>query len=66
MLSDRYLTRKDIEREFGCSSSTITRWMREKRLPRPDIAPSKKTQAWKASTLRAAGHKVMELAPRIE
>jgi len=40
---------------LGVTSETIRRWLRDKKLPAPDVDLSRKTRAWKVSTLQAAG-----------
>lgn len=52
---DRLYTRADLLRLLPVTSDTITRWLREGRLPRPDIAPTVKSQQWRRSTLAAHG-----------
>lgn len=52
---DPILTRRDLQRKFEVTGDTLTRWIRQKRIPRPDIAPTRKAQQWRTSTLRAAG-----------
>jgi predicted DNA-binding transcriptional regulator AlpA len=36
-------------------SETIRRYMRDEKLPKPDVELSRRTMGWKLSTLRAAG-----------
>lgn len=55
MTDDPTYTRAELQRKLKVCGDTLTRWRREKRLPPPDIAPTRKTQQWRASTLRAAG-----------
>ena len=52
---DRVIWRPDLQKMMGVTSETIRRWMKAKRLPAPDVAMSRKTLGWRASTLRAAG-----------
>jgi hypothetical protein len=37
------------------SSETVRVWIRDKRIPEPDVTVTLQTRGWKASTLRAAG-----------
>lgn len=52
---DRLLTRADLREKFGVCSATLRRWAKDKKLPTPDVNLSQRTQAWRLSTLRAAG-----------
>lgn len=52
---DRLLTRADLKKEFKVCSETLRRWKKDKKLPAPDVNLSQRTQAWRLSTLRAAG-----------
>lgn len=47
--------RPDLQKMMGVTSETVRRWMRDKRLPTPDVAMSRKTLGWRMSTLRAHG-----------
>lgn len=55
MKNDRVIWRGDLQTMLQVSSETVRRWMREGRLPRPDVALTQKTMGWKLSTLRSAG-----------
>lgn len=44
-----------LMQRLNVSTETIRRYIRDKRLPKPDVALSQKTMGWKLSTLRAAG-----------
>jgi len=52
---DRVIWRPDLQKMMGVTSETIRRWMKDKRLPTPDVAMSRKTLGWRISTLRAHG-----------
>ena len=54
-VEDRILVRSDLCEMLGVSSETIRRWLNSGALPKPDIALSRKTQAWRLSSLNAAG-----------
>lgn len=52
---DRVLWRSDLRAALGCSPDTLRRYIRDKKLPAPDVHLSQRTMGWKLSTLRAAG-----------
>ncbi len=53
---DRTIFRRELMAALNVTSSeTIRRWVRDKRLPSPDVNLSQRTQGWRVSTLRAAG-----------
>lgn len=52
---DRLIYRRELKSTIGVSNETIRRWMRDHKLPAPDVLISQKTLGWKKSTLRAAG-----------
>jgi len=52
---DRVIWRPDLQKMMGVTSETVRRWMKDKRLPTPDVAMSRKTLGWRISTLRNAG-----------
>lgn len=52
---DRVIWRPDLQKMMGVTSETVRRWMKENRLPAPDVAMSRKTLGWRISTLRAHG-----------
>lgn len=52
---DRVIWRPDLQKMMGVTSETVRRWMKAKRLPKPDVAMSSKTLGWRVSTLRNAG-----------
>jgi transcriptional regulator with XRE-family HTH domain len=55
---DDLIPRDQLARICGVSSSTLSRWMLERRLPPPDVAITRKAQQWRRSSLHAAGIKV--------
>lgn len=55
VVDDPIRTRAWIMERLGCSSEAVRRWIKEGRLPKPDVALSQKTTGWKQSTLDAAG-----------
>lgn len=52
---DRVIFRPELQTLLHVSSETIRRWLVAKRLPKPDVALSRKTVGWKRSTLESAG-----------
>lgn len=53
---DRVIWRRDLMAMFGVTSSeTIRIWMRNGKLPEPDVNLSQRTKGWRLSTLRNAG-----------
>jgi predicted DNA-binding transcriptional regulator AlpA len=52
---DRVVWRREIQAAAHVSSETVRRWMRDGKLPEPDVNLSYRTRGWRASTLRAAG-----------
>jgi len=52
---DRVILRSELQSLFNVSSETVRRWMKEKKLPKPDVALTRKTIGWKLSTLNRAG-----------
>ena len=52
---DRVIWRPQLQELMGVTSETVRRWMKDKRLPPPDVAMSRRTLGWRISTLRASG-----------
>lgn len=52
---DRVIWRRELQAATEVSSETVRRWMRDGKLPRPDVNLSYRTKGWRMSTLRAAG-----------
>lgn len=52
---DRVIWRADLRKELNCCPDTLRRYIRDKKLPPPDVHMSQRTMGWKVSTLRAAG-----------
>lgn len=52
---DPIMTRADIMARLKVSRETVRQWLKAERLPKPDVALSRKTVGWKRSTLAAAG-----------
>lgn len=55
---DRVIWRQDLQDMLRVSSETMRRWINGGKLPEPDVAISRRTMAWRLSTLRAAGIKL--------
>jgi len=57
--NDRLVMRPELAEKLGndkpLCSETIRRWLKSGKLPKPDVALSKKTTGWRLSTLQAAG-----------
>lgn len=54
-MSDRLVTRSMYREAYGISDETVRRDLKAGRLPPFDEAPTRKRQAWYASTLVRAG-----------
>lgn len=52
---DRVIYRPELMTQLNVGTETIRRWMKEEKLPKPDVNISQKTKGWKLSTLQAAG-----------
>lgn len=52
---DRVVWRRDLCEELRVTSKTIQRYMRDGKLPKPDVQLSLRTMGWRLSTLRTAG-----------
>lgn len=57
-LPDRLIPRDELARLCRVSSATISRWLRDHKLPPPDVAITRKAQQWRRSSLHLAGIKV--------
>lgn len=51
---DRVIWRRELQEEMHVTSETIRRWMRDGKLPPPDVNLSHRTKGWRLSTLREA------------
>ena len=57
---DRVIWRRDLMQLLGGKSAdTIRRYLKDGKLPKPDVDLSMRTKGWKVSTLRAAGINVV-------
>lgn len=52
---DPVIWRAQLQAKLGKSSETIRRWIKENRLPPPDVDLTRQSKGWKTSTLRAKG-----------
>jgi predicted site-specific integrase-resolvase len=53
---DKVIWRRDLMKMLGgVASETVRRWLKEGKLPAPDVDLSQRTRGWRKSTLRAAG-----------
>lgn len=55
MTNDPIIWRGELHERLQVTSNTVRRWIKDKKLPAPDVALSLKTRGWRLSTLRAAG-----------
>lgn len=54
-LEDRVIWRTDLQAQMHVTSETLRRWMRDGKLPKPDVNLSRRTKGWRLSTLHNAG-----------
>ena len=54
-MTDRLVSRADLCQTLSVGQEAIRRWIKSGKLPKPDVALSRKTLMWKLSTLHAAG-----------
>jgi hypothetical protein len=54
-LEDRVIWRADLQAQMHVTSETLRRWMRDGKLPKPDVDISRRTKGWRLSTLHSAG-----------
>lgn len=52
---DRVIWRRELQDTTKVSSETLRRWMKDGKVPKPDVHISNRTVGWRISTLRAAG-----------
>lgn len=53
--TDRLVFREDLVTTLGVGNEALRRWIKAGKLPKPDVAITRRTMAWKLSTLQAAG-----------
>lgn len=53
--TDRLIFREDLVTTLGVGKEALRRWIKAGKLPKPDVAITRRTMAWKLSTLQAAG-----------
>jgi predicted DNA-binding transcriptional regulator AlpA len=51
--ADPWLAKKDVARLFGCTTQTVTNWVRAGRFPPPDTLPNGRP-GWRQSAISAA------------
>jgi hypothetical protein len=56
---DRIIWRADLCTSLGVGSECVRRWIKDGKLPEPDINLSSRTKAWRLSTLQAAGIRIL-------
>jgi len=54
-IADRTIKRQELQTSLGVGSECVRRWIKAKKIPAPDVAISRRTLAWRLSTLKAAG-----------
>jgi hypothetical protein len=52
---DRVIWRQDLQVQMHVCSETMRRYIRDHKVPPPDVAISRQRMGWRLSTLRAAG-----------
>lgn len=52
---DPVIWRADLPQKLNVTSETVRRYIKDGKLPPPDVSLSRKCRGWKASTLSAAG-----------
>ena len=57
-MTDALVFRRDLLMRLRISASTLRRWREAEKFPPPDVNINRETQAWKRSTLEAAGIKL--------
>lgn len=55
MTTDKVIMRHDLQAMMSVTSETMRRWIKQGRLPKPDVAISYRTMGWKVSTLINSG-----------
>lgn len=55
MTEDPIIWRGQLHKRLQVTSNTVRRWIKDKKLPAPDVELSLRTRGWRLSTLRAAG-----------
>jgi predicted DNA-binding transcriptional regulator AlpA len=56
---DRVIWRRELMSMLNVTSTeTIRRWLKQRKLPQPDVNLSQRTRGWRLSTLRSAGIRV--------
>lgn len=56
---DRILFRPDLLKALDVTTDTLRRWMKDGKVPAPDIDMSRLKRGWRLSTLQAAGIKLL-------
>lgn len=52
---DRIVWRSELYELIDVCSETVRQWMKQGKLPKPDVQISNKRMGWKLSTLQATG-----------
>lgn len=56
---DRIIFRDDLCVLLQVGSEAIRRWIKSGKLPKPDVAITRRTLGWRLSTLNAAGIRLL-------
>lgn len=57
--TDRVIYRQELYTMLnGICANTMRRWIKSGKLPKPDVALTRRTMGWKLSTLHRAGIKI--------
>jgi len=59
MTEDRVIYRQDLYKMMSVTSETLRRWLRDGKIPAPDVAITQRTVGWRLSTLQAAGIRLL-------
>lgn len=55
---DALIMRGELCEKLGITGNTLRRWLREEKLPEPDVAITRRTLGWRKSTLVEAGIRI--------
>lgn len=57
---DPIVWRDQLQEAMRISGETVRRWIRDGKLPKPDIYPTRQCMVWHQSTLRAVGLDILK------
>lgn len=58
-MEDRLVLRSDLTKALSVTSETLRVWLKSGKLPKPDVALSRRTMGWRLSTLQSAGIRLL-------